>query len=297
MVVGSLGMVFAADLPSLRAPPVYAPPVAPPAFTWSGFYAGVNVGGGFDDYTTYGLAGQNAGARNVILGNGARAGFFDTNASGVLGGGQIGYNFQLNQGLIGNALNGFGSTLTPVTGLFGLGATSGPVAGIEADADASGIRQTGTFIGATGAASVYQSRLDFLGTVRGRLGYGFGNVLLFGTGGFAYGGVNSNIALQNFAGATVGFGGVNRIQTGYVYGGGVEYAISTSSFLNVFRSSAVTLKVEYLHYVLGDNVGTVSNPNNGNVFTARVLNDGNIVRAGLNYKFDFSRPAPVVARY
>ena len=47
---------------------------------------------------------------------------------------------------------------------------------------------------------------------------------------------------------------MNRIQTGYAYGGGIEYAIPTSSFLNVFKSSAVTLKVEYLHYVIGDNV-------------------------------------------
>ena len=39
---------LAADLPSRRAPPVYVPP-PPPAFTWSGFYAGGNVGGGFND--------------------------------------------------------------------------------------------------------------------------------------------------------------------------------------------------------------------------------------------------------
>ena len=288
---------FAADLPSRRAPPVYVPP-PPPAFTWSGFYAGVNVGGGFDSYSNYGLAGINAGAVNAIFGNGNRPGFISTDASGVVGGGQIGYNFQLNQGLIGNALSGFGSTLSPITGLFGLGASSGPVAGIEADADATGIRQTFSSFGNNNNITTAQSRLNFLATVRGRVGYGFGNLLVFGTGGFAYGGVNNNLALINGTGTTVGFGGVNRIQTGYTFGGGVEYAIPTSSFLNVFKSSAVTVKVEYLHYVLGDNVGSiVTTGGAANAYTVRVQNNGNIVRAGLNYKFDFNQPAPVVARY
>ena len=41
------------------------------------------------------------------------------------------------------------------------------------------------------------------------------------------------------------------METGYTYGGGVEYALPTNSFLNFFKSSAVTLKAEYLHYDLG----------------------------------------------
>ena len=287
---------FAADLPSRRAPPVYVPP-PPPTFTWTGFYAGVNVGGGFSDYTTYGLAGQTPAARNTLLNTGGRPSFLETNSSGVLGGGQIGYNFQINQGILGGALNSFGNVLTPVTGLFGGGAYSGPVAGIEADADATSFRRSVGVLGPTGLGTAASSRLDFLGTVRGRLGYGFGNLLVFGTGGFAYGGVSDNALLYNAAGVQTSGGGVNRIQTGYVYGGGVEYAIPTSSFLNVFKSSAVTLKVEYLHYVIGDNVGVKTNCAGAHDYTIRVLNDGNLVRAGINYKFDFGTAAPVVARY
>lgn len=69
----------------------------------------------------------------------------------------------------------------------------------------------------------------------------------------------------------------------------IEYAIPTTSFVNVFHSSAVTLKAEYLHYDLG---------RNGNVNgSSRV--DGNLVRGGINYKLDLfgAGAAPVVARY
>ena len=126
----------------------------------------------------------------------------------------------------------------------------------------------------------------------------FGNLLVFGTGGFAYGGVRDNINYytaftHNYAGAS------DTIRTGYAYGGGVEYAIPTASFLNPFRAAAVTLKAEYLHYDLGTSTVTAGNLLGGaDAYVARVHNDGNLVRAGINYKIDFAgAPAPVVARY
>ena len=61
--------------------------------------------------------------------------------------------------------------------------------------------------------------------------------------------------------------------------------------MNIFHSSAVTLKAEYLHYDLG-------RASNGAVF-GTTKTDGNIVRGGINYKLDLfgAGPAPVVARY
>ncbi len=47
------------------------------------------------------------------------------------------------------------------------------------------------------------------------------------------------------------FGNRSRIETGYAYGGGVEYALPTDSFLNFFKSNAVTVKAEYIRYDLG----------------------------------------------
>ena len=93
----------------------------------------------------------------------------------------------------------------------------------------------------------FQSRTDFVGTVRGRLGLAFGNLLVFGSGGFAYGGVKDSInyytnGIHNYAGAS------DTIRAGYAYGGGIEYAIPTASFLNPFHAASVTVKAEYLHF-------------------------------------------------
>ena len=180
--------------------------------------------------------------------------------NGFTGGGQIGYNQQ-----IGNF---------PLLGSFAGAAGGGLVFGVEADAAYTDLHKD-LFLGALN----YHSRTDFVGTARGRVGVAFGELLVYGTGGFAYGGVNNSFG--NYSD--------DKIRKGYAYGGGIEYAIPTSSFVNVFHSSAVTLKAEYLHYDLG---------RNGN-FNGPSKVDGNLVRGGINYKLDlFGAPgAPVVARY
>ena len=257
----SVAAAFAADLPSRRAPPIYVAPVVP-VFSWSGLYLGGNAGYSFDNKTTYRLNGPAAGNFPA---------YAQSKDNGFTGGLQIGYNYELG--------NGFG---LPALGNLGGG---GLVAGVEADAAYTDLK---TNNGVGGAA--FRSRTDYVGTARGRLGIAFANALLYGTGGFAYGGVRNGITIGAIS------GGTDRIRTGYAYGGGVEYAIPTTSFVNFFNAGAVTLKVEYIHYDLGtDTIGL-----NGGAggYTARIKNDGNLVRAGINYKMNFlGAPAPVVARY
>ncbi len=193
-----------------------------------------------------------------------------SSSDGFTGGGQIGYNYQLG---------GFG----------GLG--GGVVVGVEADAAYTDLERRRTavygFDGAALAGTItsYRSSLDYLGTVRGRVGYAFNQFLVYGTGGFAYGAVDNRVAVQLAPGGPVVAGGRrSTTATGYAWGGGVEYALPTGSFLNFFRSSAVTLKAEYLHYDLGRSNVAV-NAGAVNVANSRVSNDGNLVRVGLNYKF------------
>jgi outer membrane immunogenic protein len=108
---------------------------------------------------------------------------------------------------------------------------------------------------------------------------------VYGTGGLAYG---SGSADRTFG----GFNGNDSFRTGWAAGGGVEYALPTDSWLNFFRSSAVTLKVEGLYVNLDRGTGSqgafVINAANNVVATSAVGRRNDefaVVRAGLNYKF------------
>jgi outer membrane immunogenic protein len=275
---------YAADLPSRRAPPVFAPPPAIPVFTWSGAYAGINAGYAFDGNSYNNLAASTAG-QQAAINVGDRAAFLRQRSSGFTGGGQIGYNYELGGGL-------------PILGALGNGgAQGGVVIGVEADASYTDLRNSVGYIGTLGGASQYNADTQFVGTVRGRLGYAFGNFLVYGTGGFAYGSVNDAVAFA--PGAAGYFGQTSSLRTGYAYGGGLEYAIPTTSFVNFFNSSAVTIKAEFIHYDLGTQSLVLNSSAGGLPYVDRIKTSGNLVRAGLNYKINlFNAPAaPVVARY
>ena len=260
----------AADLPRRAAPPVFTPV---PVFTWTGFYAGFNAGYGFDTSNaaprSYYVAPGTTGPSGVVTGVGAIATFNRDTLDGFTGGGQIGYNYQFTPG-------------------------SGIVVGVEADAqyvDFGAKRRDATVIGALNPGFAFTdprglASLDFFGTVRGRLGYAFDRILFYGTGGFAYA---SGSDERRFG----GFSGNDNFRTGWTVGGGVEYALPTDSFLNFFRSSAVTFKVEGLYVNLDRGTGgpapLVIGPTNGvEVVTAssgRRQDDFAVIRAGVNYKF------------
>ncbi|WCS28908.1 porin family protein (plasmid) [Methylobacterium sp. NMS14P] len=256
----------AADLPRRAAPPPVFTPV--PVFTWTGAYFGINAGYAFDassrdNNSTFGIPAPYAVA-------GTAATFRNRSQDGFSGGAQIGYNYQFTPG-------------------------SGVVVGFEADAQYLdfGRNRNNAFITGGGVRPGFYvtdprglSSLDYFGTVRGRLGYAFDRTLVYATGGFAYG---SGSADRSFG----GYAGNDSFRTGYAVGGGVEFALPTESFLNFFRSSAVTLKIEGLYVNLER-----GNRNQG----ALVVNAANlvpvyysaigrrddefaVVRAGLNYKF------------
>ena len=273
VLAGLTAVASAADLPRRAAPPVFIPV---PVFTWTGFYFGINAGYGFDAGNSVGntfavpRGGPGTNAAPLFVSTpGTTATFSESSQEGFVGGGQIGYNYQF----------------TPGAGL---------VVGVEADAQYVdfGRNRNNAFI--SGALlnnfTVNDPRglasLDYFGTVRGRIGYAFDRVLFYGTGGFAYGAGSTD---RSFG----GFRGNDSFRTGYAAGGGVEYALPTDSFLNFFKSSAVTLKVEGLYVNLdrgnGINNTLVVNGSGTPVFFAngagRRSDEFAVIRAGLNYKF------------
>ena len=271
-LLGLTAGAFAADLPSRRAP---APYVAVPVFTWTGFYVGVNAGYGFSDNDDNGLGSFSSNGTGQISGLPRYVGTVSTaNSSegrdGFVGGGQIGYNYQ-----IGNF-----------------------VVGLEADiqyADLGGGKSNGNVVTLSPGLpdfipAVNQSfgGLDYFGTVRGRVGYAWDRLLVYGTGGFAYGGSDSNnrgcVLITGAVASGCAGSSSDDIRTGYAAGGGIEYAFTPN----------ITAKIEGLYVSLDQTrqsgfIGAhaagltpiyISNnrDNNDNSFA--------VVRAGLNYKFN-----------
>jgi outer membrane immunogenic protein len=267
------GSAIAADLPT-RKEPVLPPP---PSFTWTGLYVGINVGYGFGANNS----GYGSWAAPQVNVAGGQVGRLNSGLSGVLGGGQIGYNYQWNPYF---------------------------VLGFEADAQASDVGGTSYAAGVAYTGNAISSGLnsltiDWFGTARGRVGLtmpGYSNFLVYGTGGLAYGYVN-NTASTNYlmTGALVGQGAggsstLGNTQTGWTAGGGVEW--SPQSF------PAWSAKVEYLYTNLGSANQAIysqymSAPEYffaGNRSTQTAFN---LVRVGLNWHFNPFVGAPIVAKY
>ncbi len=232
----------AADLPARAAPPAPFVP-AVPIFTWTGFYAGVNAG-----------AAWNTNSNNTVFVPGV--GFVDNgggNDAGFAGGGQLGYNYQIGSFVIG----------------------------VETDiqwADLGG-GNNDIFVPGVGFVSGNGNSLDWFGTVRARAGVAFDRVLIYATGGFAYGSGGSNGTC--FVGTTIVACNNNDTNTGWTVGGGVEWALP----VNWLGSSAVTFGVEGLY------VNLDQNNNNNNFFNGVAFDNNNnnmefgVVRAKLNFKF------------
>lgn len=272
------GAVSAADLPSRAAPPAFV--AAPPVFTWTGFYAGTLTGYAFSDRQTIRTIGNEPATQlDVTLGRRPAAIGINHDDLTSIGGG-IGYDHQF----------------TPGAGL---------VIGAAADATWMNLDRRRGYTSPAQPANLFipevsnfRQQFDWLGTVRGRVGYAFDRFLVYGTGGFAYGNVfyRANF-FRNFDGALVHSGLYDGIETGFVYGGGLEYALPADSFfakfnllsyLNLIQSQAITFKVEYLRYDLGSR-NVVVNPvlagGPTGSYTSRFTTEGNLVRGGFTYRF------------
>ena len=255
-VLAALGSTtaLAADL-GARAPYAKAPAMVAAVSNWSGFYIGGNVGYGWGDGNTHfedvrTSAGFTAGTNPSTVGN---------RSSGVNGGAQIGYNWQM------------GSLVT----------------GFETDIQGSAIKgsiRTPNLPSFGGFAFSSDQKLSWFGTVRGRLGVTVTpDLLLYGTGGFAFGGIDNsaNLTFQN--GPVIdGFpGSVNKIKSGWTAGAGAEWMFARNW----------SAKLEYLYVDLGASSVTATELHGTGSTNSRFAvgytwkTQDHIVRAGVNYHF------------
>jgi len=250
-----IGSAIAAAL----AAPAFAQQAAG-GYNWTGPYVGVNLGYGGGSFK-YPFSGTTDAAGTNPVAGGLRQ-----SSSGVLGGAQVGYNFEL---------------------------PSGALFGAEADIDASSIggRTSYSSLDSLGGATsgAIRSRIDCLGTVRGRVGDAMfdGKFLPYLTGGFAYGGVRTTAATScsscGVGGATAGssFDSGRATQTGWTAGAGADYALTNH----------LSFRAEYLYVDLGktalaNDAAQFSAPG-ANLYNASVAEKttANVVRVGVNYKF------------
>lgn len=236
---------YAADL----SYPVKAPPVVViPVFSWTGFYLGANVGYGGDKFKYPYNVSDDFREDDFDLN-----GDFKLTSSGFFGGGQIGYNYQFDN-----------SWVIGIEADFQWSGIEGELSG-NASLDVNGNNELDASFSAG-------SEVEWFGTIRGRLGYAWDKVFLYGTGGAAYGKVKSHysINIDDFNASD----SVSDTQWGWTVGAGLEYAITNNW----------TFKTEYLYVDLGSQ-NLVDISDDGFNANLDVETKFHTIKAGLNYKF------------
>jgi len=217
-LVAGLGLLVLAALPASAADlPRGSMPYKAPAYVaqynWTGFYLGINGGGGWgnSDWTTFAAV--------------------SNSPSGGMIGGTAGYNWQ--------------------------GAGSPWVFGLEGDIDWTNIKDSHACGGL-----ICETRNNWFGTVRGRVGYAFDRFMPYFTGGLAIGDIEAN---------RTGFVGSKDTNAGWTVGVGIEGVIADNW----------TAKVEYLYADLGDTACSAVACGTATTVDLQL----NVLRAGLNYRF------------
>jgi len=139
----------------------------------------------------------------------------------------------------------------------------------------------GRFVTPKGSAWDIKTSLDVFGTVRARLGYAFDRVMIYGTGGLAWGIVDAQQATNFLSPPDVGgrtSGDVNHI--GWTAGAGIEWAVAPNW----------TIKGDYLYVDLGEEnyaLDGTTKPGGTVPYTETFATDLSFhtVRVGVNYKF------------
>lgn len=273
---------------ALAAEPPAIPPPLPPVsvFSWTGVYVGGQVG--------------YAWAKNNVTFNDNFGDFtaLSYRPDGVIGGGHVGYNMEFNHCCF--------------------------VAGIEGDVDGTSLsKQSNSFVpfgGSLAGAGVITAPLggnlnvnvnhNIEGSIRGRIGFalaglGWDRILVYGTGGVAFGGFSSTVSGNFPGGAFVSapgaaaltfppFGGSTSTSTtrvGWTVGGGLEYAMTDNWSLRAeYRYTDFGRSTIFLPTFDSAALGAAGASVNRH-FTE------NSVQIGFSYKFGPPPPPPVVAKF
>ena len=171
--------------------PIQRAPLAT-VYNWSGCYIGVNAGGGWarTEFTNT--------ANSTAFGHLDPGESFTYTNDGFVGGGQVGCNYQVNQWVFG----------------------------IEGSFDGTSIKGDANNLAILND-DIFTTRINSIGTVTGRVGYAWNNVLLYAKGGYAGGHVQFSVSdTCCVGGSPMGAGSDSHWQSGWTIGGGLEYGLT-----------------------------------------------------------------------
>lgn len=242
--------------------PAPAPLLVPAGPGWTGFYVGGHVGGS-DQSSRTRLGGFGpTDSVSVSIGAGNVPAVLNPNGRNAVAGGHAGFNFQ-----------------------------TGPVVfGLEGDFSAmhTGGRQT-VSVNPFGVqvTTRAENELLTLGTVRGRIGVAFGDLLIYGTGGYAFGRTNQAGAINPDPIRNPTYVASNaQMVGGWAAGAGIEYALN--GLIGLSAGPRISLRLDYLHYDLGTQNLVLSETTGlapGEYATMRAKTKGDVLRAGLSIGF------------
>lgn len=243
---GLASSAVAADLSGPMAPPMM-PTMAPAAYDWTGAYMGVQLGYGFG----HSAVGETSFYDDPTDPPAGTLDPFSFNSNGIIGGAEVGANWQSN----------------------------GVVWGLEADISASDIKGTYTNTD-PGADFSVDSSLKWLSTARVKIGLPMNNMLIYATGGVAVGGVQADLH-DNYPDALPDPVTFDRTSSstawGWTAGGGIAAAVNEHWII----------KAEALYVDLGS-VNTSfeeDDPPGWALISGSAKTTATIIRAGIDYRF------------
>jgi outer membrane immunogenic protein len=242
LVLAALCAAVSVQVASAADMPTKAPAykaVEPIPYNWSGFYIGGHLGGAW----------SNSDRSSFNTDTGALLDSATQTATSFIGGGQIGFNWMFAPNWL---------------------------VGIEADISAADLSANDTTVTATTVN--HANKIDYFGTVRGRLGYAWQNWLLYGTGGYAWA---HDTATRTQLIGTVNADTPGTVETptntltGWTAGGGLEWGFAGNW----------SARVEYLFMDFGTDSFIYPGAHRRDDYNTHV----SVARVGLNYRFDWGR--------
>lgn len=230
-----IGGASAADMP-VKAPVYKAPVVAPP-YNWTGFYVGGHIGGAWSNVDVSDPTGAIFAPAGSTIG---------LDGSGLLGGGQVGFNWQTGHWVLG-------------------------VQGDMAWTDIN-VSETDPFL----ATTTLSYKTDWIGMATGRVGYAWDNWLLYAKGGAAW--VHNSYSAADTR-VRIGFSANGAdTRTGWIAGGGLEYGLTPNWTLFA--------EYDYIGLgTHGATLTGTTGGGAAMTLAADVKQNISVVKGGFNYKF------------